>query len=198
MQKFSLLRAPAAPFPFAHVDTDRIIPARYMTTISRQGLGRWLFAESRYDAQGAEVSDFVLNRPAWRRAGVLIAHENFGCGSSREHAPWALADFGIRCIVAPSFGDIFRVNCLKNGLLAIELPRAACDQLIAAAWKAPGADFIVDLQRQIIVPSEGETVAFACDPRERDALLAGADDIARSLRHEAGITAYETRLDEAV
>lgn len=195
MQKFSVLTAPAAPFPFAHVDTDQIIPANYMTTVTKRGLGKGLFAAARYDAVGREVGDFVLNRPEWRAAGILIAHENFGCGSSREHAPWALSDFGISCVIAPSFGDIFRINCLKNGLAPIRAPREQCDELIAAALARPGAMFTVDMERQRISLPDGRELAFAIDARERAALLAGVDDIARTLRHETRVEAYEAFSD---
>ena len=197
MQKFTRLVAPAAPFPVAHVDTDQIIPARYMTTISRRGLGRWLFARARYDETGAEVADFVLNQPPWRKAGVLIAHENFGCGSSREHAPWALTDFGIRCVIAPSFGDIFRINCLKNGLLPLVAPRAVCDELIALAQGQPGAEFEIDLERCVIGLPDGREIAFQIAPREREALLAGLDDVERTLRRGSELAAYEAALTPA-
>ncbi len=197
MQKFTRLVGAAAPYPVAHVDTDQIIPARYMTTTSRRGLGRHLFAPARYDATGAEVADFVLNRAEWREAKIMIAHENFGCGSSREHAPWALTDFGIRCVIAPSFGDIFRANCLKNGLLPITAPRGLCDELIALAEASPGAPFSVDLERVALGLPGGREVAFQVPARERDALLAGLDDVDRTLRRAAELDRYEAQLASA-
>lgn len=197
MQTFSVLTAPAAPFPFAHVDTDQIIPARYMTTVTKRGLGGGLFAAARYGPDGREIADFVLNRPEWRKAGILIAHENFGCGSSREHASWALIDFGIRCIIAPSFGDIFRINALKNGLLPIRAPRTTCDELIAVALARPGAAFTVDLAGGGIERPDGRRTTFEFDARERAALLAGVDDISRTLRHAAAIGAYEAAGQDA-
>lgn len=197
VQKFTVLKAPAAPFPETHVDTDKIIPARYMTTVSRKGLGKRLFAEARYDGEGNEQPDFVLNQPAYRQAGVLVAYENFGCGSSREHAPWALADFGIRCVIAPSFGDIFRANCLKNGILLIHLPRETCERLVAVAIERAEEAFVVDLEQQRIDLPTGEVVAFDTAAPDRDALLSGADEIVRSLRHVDRISAYEARLARA-
>jgi len=192
VQKFRVLRAVAAPFPFAHVDTDRIIPARHMTTVSKRGLGQHLFAGERYDGAGNERPGFVLNREPWRRAGVLIAYENFGCGSSREHAAWALTDFGVRCVVAPSFGDIFRANCLKNGLLPLAVPLAVCERLVAEA-AVPGAVMTIDLERQVIGLAGGEEIGFLIDRHEREALLTGADQVDKTLRHEALIDAYEVR-----
>ncbi|ATQ44151.1 3-isopropylmalate dehydratase small subunit [Caulobacter mirabilis] len=194
MQKFTVLKAAAAPFPQTHVDTDKIIPARYMTTVSRKGLGKRLFAEARYDEGGRERPEFVLNQPAYRQAGILVAYENFGCGSSREHAPWALADFGIRCVIAPSFGDIFRANCLKNGILLVHLPRAVCEHLVAVATDRAGEAFAVDLEQRRITLPDGEVVVFEIAAPDREALLTGADEIIRSLRHEDRISAYEARL----
>lgn len=194
MQKFIVLKAPAAPFPAAHIDTDKILPARHMTTVSRKGLGRYLFEEARYGADGAERPEFVLNQPAWRDAGILIAYDNFGCGSSREHAPWALTDFGIRCLIAPSFGDIFRNNCRKNGLLTIVTSRAVCESLVAVAFDWPGEPFTVDLEAQRITLPSGETLTFDIDPREREVMLTGADDVTRSLKHEDAIAAFEARM----
>lgn len=192
MRKFDLLDAPAAPLPIAHVDTDQIIPVRYITTLSRQGLAPGLFAGWRYDASGRERADFVLNQPAWRNAGMLIAYDNFGCGSSREHAAWALGEFGVRCVIAPSFGDIFRINCVKNGLLPIRLDRSECERLIEAAQAEPGRRLTVDLARRTLASADGRTrLTFDIGATEQDRLLQGLDEIDLSLRHEGAIAAYE-------
>ncbi|MBB5707277.1 3-isopropylmalate/(R)-2-methylmalate dehydratase small subunit [Sphingopyxis panaciterrulae] len=177
----------------ANVDTDMIIPARFMKALSRSGLGRHLFQELRYAADGAERGDFILNRGPCRHARILIADRNFGCGSSREHAVWALADFGIRCIVAPSFGDIFSNNARKNGLLLIRLPEAACEELRDAVTRAQYAPITIDLVEQKIRLASGEAIAFVVDPDDRRTLMEGLDDIARTLRHEAAIACFEAR-----
>src|ERR1700761_5802203 len=148
MDAFTTLTGVAAPMPMANVDTDKIIPARFLKTIQRSGLGKNLFDGLRYEPSGGERADFVLNQPAYRQAEILIAHENFGCGSSREHAAWALLDFGIRCVIAPSFADIFHANALKNGILPIALPRAVCDALMEDAALGGNARITVDLERQ--------------------------------------------------
>ncbi len=192
-RKFERLKGIAAPLPLANVDTDMIIPARFMTALTRQGLGRHLFQELRYDAQGVERDAFVLNRAPYRDAQILIADRNFGCGSSREHAVWALTDFGIRCVVAPSFGDIFANNARKNGLLLIRLPDAECARLQRAASMADMALIDVDLDRQMISLADGESTGFSIDPDDRHALLEGLDDIARTLRHAEAIARYEAR-----
>lgn len=186
MEKFVRLTAIAAPLPLANVDTDMIIPARYMKTLTRSGLGRHLFQELRYAPDGSERADFILNRSAAQGAQILIADRNFGCGSSREHAVWALIDFGIRCVVAPSFGDIFAGNARKNGLLLIRLPDAVCETLRAGI-----APLTVDLAKQHLIAATGETIAFAIDPDDRRTLMEGLDDIARTLRHEAAIARFE-------
>jgi 3-isopropylmalate/(R)-2-methylmalate dehydratase small subunit len=191
MQPFTTLTAIAAPLPLANVDTDKIIPAQFLKTIKRTGLGVHLFNALRYDAAGAERPDFVLNQPPCRNAEILIAHENFGCGSSREHAPWALLDFGIRCVIAPSFGDIFYNNTFKNGILPIKLPREICDLLIADAQMGGNARLTVDLQRQCVIRPNGEEIAFTVDPFRRHLLLNGLDDIGQTLQHESAISAYE-------
>lgn len=193
MQKFERLDGIAAPFPMANVDTDKIIPARFMTALTRTGLGRHLFEELRYDDAGEEREDFILNRGPCRRAEVLIADRNFGCGSSREHAVWALVDFGIRCIVAPSFGDIFASNARKNGLLLICLSGRECDALREWATGSPTKDISVDLRSLTVEASDGPKLSFDIDPDERRALLEGLDDIARTLRHEQAIANYEAR-----
>jgi 3-isopropylmalate/(R)-2-methylmalate dehydratase small subunit len=192
MQPFTELTAIAAPLPLANVDTDKIIPARFLKTIKRSGLGKSLFAGLRYDDQGAERPEFVLNQAPFRGAEVLIAHENFGCGSSREHAPWALLDFGIRCVIAPSFADIFHGNCFKNGILPVVLPRAVCDMLMEDARLGANARITVDLGRQVVVRPNGEEIAFAVDPFRRHMLLNGLDEIGQTMQRTAAIDTYET------
>ena len=193
MTPFTSLTGPAAPLPLANVDTDKIIPARFLKTIHRSGLGKNLFDTLRYDAAGAERPEFVLNQPAFRYAEILIAHDNFGCGSSREHAPWALLDFGIRCVIAPSFADIFHSNCFKNGILPVVLPRAVCDQLMDDARLGGNARLTVDLERQVVVRPSGETVPFEIDPHGRHMLLQGLDEIGQTLARADAIAGYEAR-----
>ena len=193
MEKFTTLTAVAAPLPLANVDTDKIIPARFLKTIKRTGLGVHLFDTLRYDAEGTERPDFVLNRPPYRDAKILIAFENFGCGSSREHAPWALLDFGIRCVIAPDFADIFHNNCFKNGILPIRLPRPVCEALMADAQLGGNARLTVDLARQVVVRPNGEEIGFEIDPFRRHLLLEGLDDIGQTLQHAPAIDAYEAR-----
>jgi 3-isopropylmalate/(R)-2-methylmalate dehydratase small subunit len=193
MDKFTTLTAIAAPLPLANVDTDKIIPARFLKTIKRTGLGKNLFDTLRYDETGAERPEFVLNTEPYRHAQILIAHENFGCGSSREHAPWALLDFGIRCVIAPDFADIFHNNCFKNGILPIRLPRAVCDALIEDAKLGANARLTVDLQRQVVVRPNGEEIPFEVDAFRRHTLLEGLDDVGLTLQHAPAIDAYEQR-----
>ncbi len=193
MKAFTTLTAIAAPMPAANVDTDKIIPARFLKTIKRSGLGAHLFDGLRYTPDGAEQPDFVLNRPAYRQAEILIAHENFGCGSSREHAAWALLDFGIRCVIAPSFADIFHANALKNGVLPVVLPRAVCDALMQDAALGSNARITVDLERQVVTRPNGEENPFNVDPMRRHFLLNGLDDIGQTLQHEAAIDAFEEK-----
>src|ERR1700748_322036 len=150
MQKFNVLTGVAAPLPMINVDTDMIIPKQFLKTIKRTGLGKNLFDEMRFTPDGKEIPDFVLNKPAYRKAEILVAGENFGCGSSREHAPWALLDFGIRCVIAPSFADIFYNNCFKNGILPIAVPKEICDELMADAEKGANAVMTIDLDAQNI------------------------------------------------
>ena len=192
MKPFTTLTGVAAPLPIANVDTDKIIPARFLKTLTRTGLGKALFDGLRYDETGAERPEFVLNRPPFRQAEILIALDNFGCGSSREHAPWALADFGIRCVIAPSFADIFYNNCFKNGLLPVVLPRAVCEQLMQDTELGSNARVTVDLERQVVVRANGEEIAFEVDPGRRKALLNGLDEIAETLTQDAAITRFET------
>jgi 3-isopropylmalate/(R)-2-methylmalate dehydratase small subunit len=198
MQAFTILTGVAAPLPLANVDTDKIIPARFLKTIARSGLGVHLFDTLRYDHEGNERAEFVLNQPAYRRAEILIAHENFGCGSSREHAPWALLDFGIRCVIAPDFADIFYNNCFKNGILPLRLPRAVCDALMEDARLGGNARLTVDLRRQVVVRPGGEEIAFEVDASRRHLLLEGLDEIGQTLGHSAAIDAYEARQEKWV
>ncbi len=193
MQAFTTLTGVAAPLPLANVDTDKIIPARFLKTIKRTGLGSHLFDTLRFDDAGAERPDFVLNTAPYRHAEILIAHENFGCGSSREHAPWALLDFGIRCVIAPSFADIFHNNCFKNGILPIRLPREVCDQLMEDAAMGGNARITVDLARQVVVRPNGEEIAFPIDAFRKHLMLLGLDDIGQTMERAAGIDAYEAQ-----
>ncbi len=193
MDKFTHLTAPAAPLNMSNVDTDKIIPARFLKTIKRSGLGVNLFSGLRYDDTGAEKPDFVLNQPKYRRAEILIAGENFGCGSSREHAPWALLDFGIRCVIAPSFADIFHGNCFKNGILPIVLPQDICEQLMADAALGTNARLTIDLAKQIVVRPDGEEIHFEVDAFRKNCLLNGLDDIGLTLEHAPAIDAFEAR-----
>jgi 3-isopropylmalate/(R)-2-methylmalate dehydratase small subunit len=193
MQPFTTLTGVAAPLPLANVDTDKIIPARFLKTIKRTGLGVHLFDTLRYDDTGAERPEFVLNREPYRGAKILIAHENFGCGSSREHAPWALLDFGISCVIAPDFADIFCNNCFKNGILPVRLPRAVCDQLMEDARLGGNARLTVDLERQVVIRPNGTEEKFEIDPFRRHLLLEGLDDIGQTLQHAPAIDAYEKR-----
>jgi 3-isopropylmalate/(R)-2-methylmalate dehydratase small subunit len=197
MDKFTTLTAIAAPLPLANVDTDKIIPARFLKTIKRSGLGVHLFDTLRFDPDGAERPDFVLNQAPYRAAQILIAHENFGCGSSREHAPWALLDFGIRCVIAPDFADIFFNNCFKNGILPIRLPRAVCDTLMADAAMGGNARLTVDLARQVVVRPNGEEISFEIDAFRKHSLLEGLDDIGQTLSHAASIDHYEQARQQA-
>ncbi len=194
MQPFTKLTGVAAPLPMANVDTDKIIPAKWLKTIQRTGLGVSLFESLRYDDDGSERPEFVLNREPYRRAQILIAGPNFGCGSSREHAPWALLDFGIRCVVAPSFADIFYNNCFKNGMLPAVLPQEDVDELMRQAETLENPVFVVDLEAQEI-HREGanEHYRFEIDPFRKHCLLNGLDDIGLTLQRGDRIAAYEER-----
>jgi 3-isopropylmalate/(R)-2-methylmalate dehydratase small subunit len=194
MQKLTRLTGIAAPLNMINVDTDMIIPKQYLRTIKRSGLGRYLFDEMRHNGDGSEKPDFVLNREPWRRAKILIAGANFGCGSSREHAPWALNDFGIRVVIAPSFADIFFNNSFKNGMLPLILPQEDVDRLMADAES--GKELTVDLDAQQVTRADGSVIAFTVDPFRRDCLLNGLDDIGLTLKHEDEITAFEARQRE--
>jgi 3-isopropylmalate/(R)-2-methylmalate dehydratase small subunit len=193
MQAFTKLTGIAAPLPKANVDTDQIIPARFLKSISRLGFGKNLFANVRFKEDGSENPDFVLNQEPYRRAEVLIAFENFGCGSSREHAPWALLDFGIRCVIAPDFADIFHNNCFKNGVLPVRLPREICEKLMEDAKLGGNARISVDLERQVVVRPNGEEIAFQIDPLRRHLMLNGLDDIGQTMQHAPAIDGFEAR-----
>jgi 3-isopropylmalate/(R)-2-methylmalate dehydratase small subunit len=191
MEKFDKLEGVAAPLRIVNVDTDMIIPKQYLKTIKRTGLGKHLFDEMRYDAEGREIPDFVLNRPAYRKASILVAGENFGCGSSREHAPWALLDFGIRCVIAPSFADIFYNNCFKNGILPIALPKEEIAKLFDDAERGSNAIITVDLEKQEITGPDGGRIHFDIEPFRKHCLLNGLDDIGLTLQKAAAIDNYE-------
>ncbi len=193
MQKFTTLTGVAAPLPMVNVDTDMIIPKQFLKTIARTGLGRSLFYEMRYDAEGRENADFVLNRPAYRQARILVAGDNFGCGSSREHAPWALLDFGIRCVIATSFADIFYNNCFKNGILPITLPPDDLEKLMADAERGANATVTIDLERQEIRGPDGGIVTFALDPFRKQCLIEGLDDIGQTLQKAPAVASFEER-----
>src|SRR5689334_16190067 len=193
MDKFVKLTGVAAPLPVVNIDTDMIIPKDYLKTIKRTGLGKGLFAEARYNEDGSENPDFVLNKPAYRQAKILVAGDNFGCGSSREHAPWALLDFGIKCVIAPSFADIFYNNCFKNGILPIALPQADVDKLMDDAERGSNAVISVDLEKQELRGTDGGCVKFEIDPFRKQCLLNGWDDIGLTLRHENDINAFEAK-----
>ena len=193
MEKFTTLRGVAAPLPMINVDTDKIIPKQFLKTVERHGLGKNLFDELRYEPDGREKPDFVLNRPAYRRAVILVAGDNFGCGSSREHAPWALLDFGIRCIIAPSFADIFYNNCFKNGILPIALPREQVALLMDDAERGANAVVSIDLEKQEITGPDGGRLHFDIDPFRKHCLLNGLDDIGLTLEKAAAIDAFEAK-----
>ncbi|MBN2907784.1 MAG: 3-isopropylmalate dehydratase small subunit [Rhodobacteraceae bacterium] len=197
MDKFTKITGIAAPLPLVNIDTDMIIPKQFLKTIKRTGLGVNLFDEMRYDDTGAENPDFVLNQPAWRAAEILVAGDNFGCGSSREHAPWAIKDFGIRCVIAPSFADIFFNNCFKNGILPIALPQEQVDVLMKDAEKGANARMTVDLENQVILTSDGEEIAFDVDPFRKHCLLEGLDDIGLTLEKAAAIDGFESQMEQS-
>jgi 3-isopropylmalate/(R)-2-methylmalate dehydratase small subunit len=194
MEKFTRLTGVAAPLPMVNVDTDMVIPKNYLKVTERTGLGKHLFAEMRFNEDGSERPDFVLNRSAWRQAEILIAFENFGCGSSREHAPWALRDFGIRCVIAPSFADIFFNNCFKNGILPLVLPKAVCVELIDDAERGANATLTIDLEAQALTRPDGERIAFEVEPSRRSRLLEGLDEIGATVAKAHRIDAFEARV----
>ena len=196
MEKFEKLSGVAAPMPLVNIDTDMIIPKVFLKTIKRSGLGVNLFDEMRYDREGNEKPDFVLNKPQYRDAKILVAGDNFGCGSSREHAPWAIADFGIKCVISTSFADIFYNNCFKNGILPLVLPEGAVDTLMKDAEKGANSIIEVDLENQTIVSSDGEIFRFEVDPFKKHCLLNGLDDIGLTMEKEDHIAAYESKASQ--
>jgi 3-isopropylmalate/(R)-2-methylmalate dehydratase small subunit len=193
MDKFTVLTGVAAPLPMINVDTDMIIPKQFLKTIKRTGLGKNLFDEMRYTQDGKEVPDFVLNKAAYRSASILVSGANFGCGSSREHAPWAILDFGIRCVIAPSFADIFYNNCFKNGILPIKLPQEQVDKLMDDANRGANAVVTVDLNKQVITGPDGGSISFEIDPFRKHCLLNGLDDIGLTLQRDAHIASFEDK-----
>jgi 3-isopropylmalate/(R)-2-methylmalate dehydratase small subunit len=197
MQKFTKLTAVAAPLPMINVDTDAIIPKQFLKTIKRTGLGKHLFQELRYDEAGNETPDFVLNKPAYRKAQILVAGDNFGCGSSREHAPWALLDFGIRCVISTSFADIFYNNCFQNGILPIKVSPEDLDKLMDDANRGANATITVDLERQEIRGPDGGRVQFEMDPFRKRCLLEGLDNIGLTLQNAEAIGNYEAKAKAA-
>jgi 3-isopropylmalate/(R)-2-methylmalate dehydratase small subunit len=197
MDKFEKLTGVAAPMPLVNIDTDMIIPKNFLKTIKRSGLGVHAFAEMRYDDNGNENPDFVLNKPQYREAQVLVAGDNFGCGSSREHAPWALADFGIKVVISTSFADIFYNNCFKNGMLPIVLPQEQVDLLMKDAEKGSNARMTVDLEAQQITTSEGDIISFDVDAFKKHCLLEGLDDIGLTLAKASAIDSFETQLAQS-
>ena len=197
MEKFTTLTGIAAPLPMINVDTDKIIPAVWLKTIKRTGLGPALFEAIRYQADGSEDPDFVLNKEPYRKAQILVTGENFGCGSSREHAVWALLGFGIRCVIAPGFADIFYTNAAKNGMLLVKLPQDLVDRLMEDAENGANARLGVDLERQVVIRPDGEEIAFELDPFRKKCLLNGLDDIALTLNHSAEIDEFEGRQKKA-
>jgi len=197
MQKFTTLTGIAAPMPLVNIDTDMIIPKQFLKTIARTGLGKNLFDEMRFTQDGAEIPGFVLNQPAWRKTEILVVGDNFGCGSSREHAPWALLDFGIRAVISTSFADIFYNNCFKNGILPIVLPPEAVAVLMEDARKGANARMTVDLAAQTVTSSDGQVFAFEIDPFKKHCLLNGLDDIGLTLEKARAIDSYESQAAQA-
>src|SRR5215218_4357490 len=193
MQPFTTLTGVAAPLPMINVDTDAIIPKQFLKTIKRTGLGKNLFSELRYEENGKEIPEFVLNRPAYRKAQILVAGENFGCGSSREHAPWALLDFGIRCVISTSFADIFYNNCFKNGILPIKVTPEDLKKLLDDAERGANATLTIDLAAQKIRGPDGGCITFEIDPFRKHCLLNGLDDIGLTLEKADDISAFERR-----
>lgn len=193
MEKFTTLSGVAAPLPMINIDTDKIFPAVFLKTIRRTGLAKWLFQEIRFRPDGSENPDFVLNQGPYRNARIIVAGDNFGCGSSREHAPWALVDYGIRCVIAPSFADIFHTNCLKNGVLPIALPAEICAQLMDDARKGANARITIDLEKQTVTRPDGQAIRFEIDPFQKDCLLKGLDEIGLTLKKDKAISGYEQK-----
>ena len=192
MQKFTKLTSVAAPLPIINIDTDMIIPKDYLKTIKRTGLGKGLFAEMRYNDDGSDNTEFVLNNPAYSKAEILVAGDNFGCGSSREHAPWALLDFGIRCVISTSFADIFYNNCFKNGILPVQVSPEDLDNLMDDARRGANATISVDLESQTIAGPDGGTISFEIDANRKHRLMNGIDDIGETLEKAAAIDDFES------
>jgi 3-isopropylmalate/(R)-2-methylmalate dehydratase small subunit len=192
MEKFTVLTGSAVALPMINIDTDAIIPKQFLKTVKRTGLGKFLFDELRNNADGSENPEFPLNQPGGRDARILVAGENFGCGSSREHAPWALLDFGIRCVIASSFADIFFNNCFKNGILPIVLPQSDVDALTGDAQKGGNAILTVDLDKQEISRPDGSVISFDVDPFRKHCLLNGLDDVGLTLKKTAMIDKFES------
>ena len=197
MDKFTTLTGIAAPMPLVNIDTDMIIPKQFLKTIKRSGLGKNLFDEMRFTLDGQEIPEFVLNQLAYRKAEILVAGENFGCGSSREHAPWALLDFGIRCVISTSFADIFFSNCFKNGILPVVLPQKAVDHLMDDARKGANARITVDLESQMVTASDGTQFGFEVDAFKKHCLLHGLDDIGLTLEKAASIDGFEKAAEQS-
>ena len=197
MEKFTTLTGIAAPMPLVNIDTDMIIPKQFLKTIHRSGLGKNLFDEMRYFPDGTENPAFVLNKPAYRDAQIIVAGDNFGCGSSREHAPWALLDYGIRCVISTSFADIFYNNCFKNGILPIVLPADAVEALMKDAENGANARLTVDLEAQTVTGADGTAYPFEMDPHRKHCLLNGLDDIGLTMEKAPAIEAYEARIAQS-
>ena len=197
MDKFTQLTGVAAPLPIINIDTDMIIPKDYLKTIKRTGLAEGLFAEMRLNEDGSENPDFVLNKPAYREATILVAGDNFGCGSSREHAPWALLDRGIRCVISTSFADIFYNNCFKNGILPVKVTEEELEQLLDDANRGSNAVLTVDLEAQTVSGPDGGSISFEIDPFKKHCLLNGLDDIGLTMEKGASIDAYESKLGDS-
>ncbi len=193
MDKFTKLESPAAPMRMINIDTDRIIPKQFLKTIQRSGLGKFLFNDMRYTAEGDDNPDFVLNQAAYKGAEIIVAGDNFGCGSSREHAPWALLDFGIRCVISSSFADIFFNNCFKNGVLPIKVSPEELEELMGDAEKGGNARLTVDLESQTITRPDGSAVHFEVEPFRKHCLLEGLDDIGLTLQHDSEIDVFESK-----
>ena len=193
MDKFTTLTGVAVPINMTHIDTDRIIPKNYLKTIKRTGLGKGLFSEQRYKDDGSDNPDFVLNKPAYKKAKILVADNNFGCGSSREHAPWALMDYGIRCVISTQFGDIFYNNCFKNGVLPIKMPKEIIAKLMDDASRGSNAIIEIDLEKQEIRGPDGGVVKFEIDAHRKHCMLNGLDDIGLTKQKQSKIASYENK-----
>jgi 3-isopropylmalate/(R)-2-methylmalate dehydratase small subunit len=197
MDKFTTLTGVAAPLEMVNVDTDMIIPKQYLKTIKRTGLGAGLFAEKRFNEDGSENPDFILNKPAYRNAQILVAGDNFGCGSSREHAPWALLDYGIRCVISTSFADIFYNNCFQNGILPIKVSPDDLEKLMDDARRGANATLTIDLEKQTIAGPDGGTITFDIDPFRKHCMLNGLDGVGLTMEKGASIAAYEAKAGAA-